>query len=91
MTTSDVTEVDVPASLARRFEAVMFDWDGTAVADRRENASAVRRVIEQLCASGVDVAIVSGTHLENVDNQLGARPTGPGRLWMALNRGSELF
>jgi trehalose/maltose hydrolase-like predicted phosphorylase len=91
MTTSDVTEVDVPASLARRFEAVMFDWDGTAVADRSEDASAVRRVIEQLCASGVDVAVVSGTHLENVDNQLGARPTGPGRLWMALNRGSELF
>lgn len=81
----------MPASLALRFEAVMFDWDGTAVADRNADASAVRNVIESLCARGVDVAIVSGTHLENVDGQLGARPAGPGRLLMALNRGSELF
>jgi hypothetical protein len=41
MTTSDVTEVDVPASLARRFEAVMFDWDGTAVADLNAPAPVV--------------------------------------------------
>jgi len=69
----------------------MFDWDGTAVADRQADASAVRGVVEQLCASGVGVAIVSGTHLENVDGQLVARPRGPGRLLLALNRGSELF
>ena len=69
----------------------MFDWDGTAVADRTANATAVRSVVEQLCASGVDVAIVSGTHLDNVDGQLVARPRGPGRLLLALNRGSELF
>ncbi len=78
-------------SLARRFEALMFDWDGTAVADRGSDAGEVRAVVEALCACGVDVAIVSGTHLENVDGQLGARPSGPGRLLMALNRGSELF
>src|SRR6202142_521513 len=83
--------VDAPAPFARRFEAVMFDWDGTAVADRSADASAVRGVVETLCACGVDVAVVSGTHLENVDGQLGARPSGPGRLLMALNRGSELF
>ncbi len=81
----------MPVSLDRRFEAAMFDWDGTAVADRDADASAVRNVVESLCAGGVDVAIVSGTHLENVDGQLGARPSGPGRLLMALNRGSELF
>ncbi len=83
--------VELPASLARRFEAVMFDWDGTAVTDRAADASDVRTIVETLCAAGVDVAIVSGTHLENVDGQLGARPRGPGRLLMALNRGSELF
>lgn len=84
-------EPNLPASLARRFEAVMFDWDGTAVTDRSADAGAVRAAVEALCARGVDVAIVSGTHLENVDGQVAARPVGPGRLLMALNRGSELF
>ncbi len=84
-------DLALPASLARRFEGVMFDWDGTAVTDRSADASAVRRVVEQLCALGVDVAVVSGTHVENVDGQLAARPSGPGRLLLALNRGSELF
>ncbi|HEY5013849.1 MAG TPA: hypothetical protein VIK61_14255, partial [Acidimicrobiia bacterium] len=84
-------DLDLPALVARRFEGVMFDWDGTAVADRTADASAVRNVVERLCACGVDVAIVSGTHVENVDGQLGARPSGPGRLLLALNRGSELF
>ena len=91
MSISSATGIELPASLSRRFEALMFDWDGTAVADRRADASEVRRIVEALCGCGVDVAVVSGTHLENVDGQLGARPSGPGRLLMALNRGSELF
>jgi trehalose/maltose hydrolase-like predicted phosphorylase len=78
-------------ALARRFEAVVFDWDGTAVPDRNADANEVRHLVEQLCASGVDVAVVSGTHVDNVDGQLLARPKGPGRLLLALNRGSELF
>jgi hypothetical protein len=42
----------VSGSLARRFEAVMFDWDGTAVADR--NAGRERRCARRgaLCAAG---------------------------------------
>ena len=76
---------------ARRFEAVIFDWDGTAVPDRSADASAVRARIEQLCAAGVDVAVVSGTHVGNIDGQLAARPAGPGLLYLCLNRGSEVF
>jgi trehalose/maltose hydrolase-like predicted phosphorylase len=82
---------DTATSVARRFEALMFDWDGTAVPDRAADASAVRALVEALCACGVDVAVVSGTHVGNVDGQLLARPAGPGRLLLALNRGSELF
>ncbi len=78
-------------ALARRFEAVVFDWDGTAVADRAADASAVRDRVERLCAAAVDVAVVSGTHVGNVDGQLRARPHGPGRLFLCLNRGSEVF
>lgn len=77
--------------LDRTFEAIVFDWDGTAVRDRRASALAVRRRVEALCARCVDVAVVSGTHLGNIDGQLAARPGGPGRLFLALNRGSELF
>jgi trehalose/maltose hydrolase-like predicted phosphorylase len=80
-----------PDVVARRFEAIVFDWDGTAVTDRTQDATSVRAVIESLCAEGIDVAVVSGTHVGNVDGQLAARPRGPGRLLLALNRGSELF
>ncbi|MGN6302418.1 MAG: hypothetical protein ACTHN8_15155, partial [Angustibacter sp.] len=71
--------------------AVVLDWDGTAVTDRRAPATAVRRRLERLCATGVQVAVVSGTHVENVDGQLRARPSGPGHLLLATNRGSELY
>lgn len=79
------------APLERRFEALVFDWDGTAVADRTSDATRLRGLIEALCAHGMYVGIVSGTHLGNVDGQLRARPEGPGGLVLALNRGSEIF
>jgi trehalose/maltose hydrolase-like predicted phosphorylase len=78
-------------ALRRRFEALVFDWDGTAVPDRRSDAAPVRDLIEQLCRWGMHVAIVSGTHVDNVDGQLRARPVGPGCLLLGLNRGSEIF
>jgi trehalose/maltose hydrolase-like predicted phosphorylase len=78
-------------TLGRRFEAFVFDWDGTAVPDRHADASELRKLVEGLCAYGAYVAVVSGTHLGNVDGQLGARPAAPGRLVLALNRGSEVF
>jgi trehalose/maltose hydrolase-like predicted phosphorylase len=69
----------------------VFDWDGTAVPDRRADASLLRAQIEALSGFGLDLIIVSGTHLDNVDGQLRARPVGPGRLHLCLNRGSEVF
>src|SRR6266576_4832089 len=82
---------DLPAELDRRFDAFVFDWDGTAVPDRRADASGVRAAVERLCALGADVAVITGTHIGNVDPQLEARPAGPGRLFLCLNRGSEVF
>jgi len=75
----------------RRFEAVAFDWDGTAVPDRAADGEPVRALVEELCAAGLDLLIVSGTHVRNVDGQLRARPNGPGQLHLLLNRGSEVF
>jgi len=73
------------------FEALVFDWDGTAVPDRQADAADVRDRIEALCSAGVHLFIVSGTNVENVARQLGARPSGPGRLHLCCNRGSEVF
>jgi trehalose/maltose hydrolase-like predicted phosphorylase len=81
----------LPGELDRRFEALIFDWDGTAVPDRAADATAVRAAVEAGCALGLHVAVVSGTHVGNVDGQLGARPHGPGELHLLLNRGSEVF
>jgi trehalose/maltose hydrolase-like predicted phosphorylase len=84
--------VTLPDALAgETFEALVLDWDGTAVADRQADARDVRGRLEWLCASGVHVVVVSGTHVDNIDGQLRARPTGPGSMHLCLNRGSEVF
>jgi Glycosyl hydrolase family 65 central catalytic domain/Glycosyl hydrolase family 65, C-terminal domain len=82
---------DANRAIERRFEAIVFDWDGTAVPDRVSDASRLRDSIERACREGIDVIIVSGTHVKNVDAQLAARPRGPGTLHMCLNRGSEIY
>ena len=81
----------LPPELDRRFEAVVFDWDGTAVPDRAADATRLRGLVEQLSAHGLDLAVITGTHVGNVDGQLGARPPGPGRLLFCVNRGSEVY
>jgi trehalose/maltose hydrolase-like predicted phosphorylase len=73
------------------FEALVFDWDGTAVPDRESDASGIRDRVEALSLAGVHLFIVTGTNVGNVDGQLHARPAGPGSLWMCCNRGSEVF
>jgi trehalose/maltose hydrolase-like predicted phosphorylase len=81
----------LPAQLDRRFEAIVFDWDGTAVPDRSASAACLRELIEALCVSGMHLAVVTGTHVGNVEGQLAARPSGPGRLYLSVNRGSEIY
>jgi trehalose/maltose hydrolase-like predicted phosphorylase len=70
---------------------VILDWDGTAVPDRQSDASRVRARVEDLCATGVHVFVVSGAHISDVDGQLVARPAGPGHLHLCVNGGSEVF
>ncbi|MEX2613510.1 MAG: glycosyl hydrolase family 65 protein [Gaiellaceae bacterium] len=86
-----VGRVELPPVLDRRFEAVIFDWDGTAVPDRGADAGELRVLVEELCAHGLDLIVITGTHVGNVDEQLRARPAGPGRLYFCVNRGSEVF
>lgn len=74
----------------KTFDAIVFDWDGTAIPNRHANAESLRCRVEALCRAGLDIVIVSGTHVGNVDDQLKARPDGPGRLWLCVNRGSQV-
>ena len=88
---TDHAMADAGSVLDSTFEAIIFDWDGTAVADRRSDTRFLRRQVESLCGAGVHLFVVSGTHVDNIDSQLAARPAGPGSLHLALNRGSQIF
>ena len=78
-------------ALGRRFEAAAFDWDGTAVTDRKADASELRELFGALVEAGFDLAVITGTHIGNVDGQLELRPHGPGRIIVGCNRGSEVY
>jgi trehalose/maltose hydrolase-like predicted phosphorylase len=51
----------------------------------------LRELVERACARGLHLAVVTGTHIGNVDRQLRARPLGPGSLHVLTNRGSEVY
>jgi trehalose/maltose hydrolase-like predicted phosphorylase len=85
--------VKLPNALDRRFRLIAFDWDGTAVANRTEDARAVRGPIERLLRSGVVVVVITGTNVHNVDRQLSRAIQGRYKrnLFLATNRGSEVY
>jgi len=95
--TPDRALADPPRSRSRAalssetYEALICDWDGTVVPDRQADAEGARERVEALCDAGVHIFIASGTHVENVDGQLQARPHGRGQLFLCCNRGSEVF
>ncbi|MGA2470660.1 MAG: glycosyl hydrolase family 65 protein [Solirubrobacteraceae bacterium] len=80
-----------PQALDRRFEALVFAWDGTAVPDQAADVAALRAAVEGACALGLNVAILSGTDARSIDGQLGARPHGPGELHLLAGGGSDVF
>lgn len=77
----------------RPYSLLVFDWDGTAVADRREEAAPLRDRLLALLAQGVVAVIVTGTHVRNVTGPLAleGRELPRGRLYAATNRGSEVY
>lgn len=82
-----------PAELAVAFRLIVLDWDGTAVANRREDASPLRDRFARLLQFGVRIVVTTGTHFENVDQQISAAMVGPfkQRLFICPNRGSEVY
>jgi trehalose/maltose hydrolase-like predicted phosphorylase len=70
----------------RRYEAVVLDWEGVAMADSHPDAPTIRRLVGQLCDSGVHVGIRGG-RIDDVDARLQVRPAGPGTLWVTSDDG----
>ena len=76
---------DVPGSSAQSglnvlnhaFKVIAFDWDGTAVANRRADATAVRAVIERLLDLGVYVVVVTGTNFGTSTTSLSSADPRP--------------
>ncbi|MBI2953537.1 MAG: glycoside hydrolase family 65 protein [Chloroflexi bacterium] len=84
---------NLPPALAHPFKIIAFDWDGTAVMSRREDASNVHVLLERLLRFGIPIVVITGTSFPNIDRQLSAAIQGPHKrhLYISTNRGSEVY
>lgn len=80
-------------ALAREFRMIAFDWDGTAVTNRTEDASALASLAEPLLADGCWLIVVTGTSFDHIARQFCdlVAPAYRQRLVVCANRGSEVF
>jgi hydroxymethylpyrimidine pyrophosphatase-like HAD family hydrolase len=84
----------LPQVLQRRFELMIFDWDGTAVPDRRTPVPRLNQALEALLLRDVWIAPVTGTKVENLEplSLLLLSPEARARkLIVGTNRGSEVW
>jgi alpha,alpha-trehalose phosphorylase len=84
---------DWPVALTRRFSAIIFDWDGTAVPDRQSDATALAIALSQVLTMGTRCAIITGTKLEHIESQCTSLipKAAKSNLFVCANRGSEVF
>ncbi|MGO9851915.1 MAG: hypothetical protein ACLP4R_08680 [Solirubrobacteraceae bacterium] len=45
--------------LAQRFEAIVLDWDGTAVPERHNDTTRICHLVEDACTAGLELAVLS--------------------------------
>ena len=83
---------DTAAALDRRFEGLVFDWVGTAVATGESDAQPLRALLRLLLRRGVHLVIVTGATAQDLDRQLRFRHRGEhGTLTLVTSCGSEAF
>jgi hypothetical protein len=78
----------------RKYKVIFFDWDGTAVTSRKAPADAAAEAMAPLLASGVKLAIISGTSYKNIDSgRLAERFPAEHRanLFFGLDRGANNY
>jgi trehalose/maltose hydrolase-like predicted phosphorylase len=82
-----------PKALERPFRVIIFDWDGTAVVDRREDATELARLSGELVDLHVWLVVVTGTNFGNIDRQYCQKvdPASRHHLIICVNRGSEVY
>jgi trehalose/maltose hydrolase-like predicted phosphorylase len=92
-TPAAATESPPATPLEHMFRAIIFDWDGTAVADRLEDAHPLARLIELLLDQQVWIVVVTGTNFDNINRQFCQLVTPARRrhLLVCCNRGSEVY
>lgn len=75
----------------KKYKAIFFDWDGTAVMSRKAPADDAARAMKPLLKRGVKLVIVSGTTIENIaggDIASYFTPQELGSLYLGLGRGA---
>lgn len=75
------------------FKIITFDWDGTAVVNRKVEATAVTRKLEELLKLGVYIVVITGTNFDNINKQFSSLIVGEHKqnLYILTNRGSEVY
>lgn len=88
-----ILKIALPPQVERPFRIIAFDWDGTAVAHRREDADQLRESVERLLRSDVILVIISGTRFSHIDQQLSTAISGAHKrnLFVSTDRGSEVY
>lgn len=75
----------------KKYRAIFFDWDGTAVLSRNAPVEEVVKPMKQLLRKGIKLAIISGTTIENIaKGQLHTyfEPAELDSLFLGLGRGA---
>ena len=50
----------------KKYSAILFDWDGTAVISRKAPADEACSAMKDLLARGIPLAIISGTTYDSI-------------------------
>lgn len=78
-------------NMDKKYKAVFFDWDGTAVLSRKAPVDLTVAVMKSLLQQGVKLVIVSGTTIENIaDGKIESYFTAEEleNLYLGLGRGA---
>ncbi len=83
----------VPDALRDRFELIVFDWDGTAVPDRKTAVPQLNALLASLLEAGMWMAPVTGTNVDHLERQSinEIAPRLRRRMRVCTNRGSEVW
>ncbi|MDD3013056.1 MAG: HAD hydrolase family protein [Candidatus Gastranaerophilales bacterium] len=81
------------SDLLKPFKIVIFDWDGTAVKNRKTDASQITSKLDELLKLGIYIIVITGTNFDNINRQFSSFIKGPHKhnLYICTNRGSEVF